>query len=401
MQLKLDPYFLTWEGAVRDSLPNYVFTLAEYLKEEGYRTGAFIGANSLVSEAYGLYQGFDHTFNSRQVGYKTDKFHLPANALIDKFLSWLSRGSQNHPFFGYVHFMDVHQPYICREDDFQKIKDSPTIGENYFLNDTEYSKLPRRVTNWMEKHAGGKFRNIAHGKRCYAAGVRNFDRAFGRALQLLKTRGYLDNTLIILTSDHGDEFYEHGKFLHGKTLYNEMLHVPLIINVPSGKRLKIPTLVSLIDILPTLLGILKIKHKDNIIQGNDLWPLISGEGAYQGDGWTYASGLPVYPTRLSAQNDEYKIISGEPNGFPGWQKYWEKWKRWDFPKGQTSVVYNLKKDPMEKKDLSNLKPEIKLSLATKLKSYRKTVKQPFSSSNTNPELTEEQKENLRSLGYAQ
>jgi len=209
-------------------------TLAEFLKERGYSTGAFIGAFPLDSR-FGLSQGFDiydESYPSR--GSNTFTFQeRKASQVIQSVLNWLEK--QNSQWFCFIHLWDPHAPYSPPEPFNEKFKKDPYSGEVAYV-DSELGKL----FDYLESH------------------------------------NLLENTLIVLTGDHGEALGDHGEITHGFFAYNSTLWVPLIIVSPGIRTEHVDEYVSHIDIFPTVCDVLGIE-KPPFLQGISLLPLMKGE----------------------------------------------------------------------------------------------------------------------------
>lgn len=196
-------------------LPASATTLAEGARAAGHQTAAFVGA-VVLSEAFGLAQGFDHYDEPReQPGSVSTHFgERSAGAVVDAALAWLARRDRERPFFVWLHFFDPHAPYAPPP----------------------------------EFRAGALEREPYLGELAYA------DRELGRFLDALQREGVLERTTVLVVSDHGEAFGEHEELTHGSYCYQSTLHVPLILRVPgrtaAGRRSK--RLVSVVDVFPTL-----------------------------------------------------------------------------------------------------------------------------------------------------
>ncbi len=210
-------------------------TIAEVLKREGYNTAAVVSSFPL-DKRFGLSQGFDYyddyygTRNENEIFFPERK----AESSIDIAVNWLSKNIENK-FFLWLHLFDPHQPYAPPE---------------------EYRK---------------RFKNDL-----YSGEVKYVDDQLGRLFSFLKEKELFHNTIIIITSDHGESLGEHGERTHGYFAYNSTLWVPLIIYFPEGKHREIGKYVSLSDIMPTILEYLKIGIPKGV-QGKSLLPLIEGK----------------------------------------------------------------------------------------------------------------------------
>jgi tetratricopeptide (TPR) repeat protein len=209
-------------------------TLAEHLKEREYSTGAFIGAFPLDSR-FGLDQGFDLYDESYSSG-PTNVFSPPeriAADVIESAIVWLS--SQRSKWFSWIHLWDPHTMYSPPEPYLSQFKDDLYSGEVAYV-----------------------------------------DSQLGKLFDYLKNRGFLENTLIILTGDHGESLGEHGESTHSYFAYNSTIWVPLIVVAPGVKAGRIADYVCHIDIFPTVCDLLQIE-KPPFLQGTSLQSLIAGK----------------------------------------------------------------------------------------------------------------------------
>ncbi len=226
-------------------------TLAERLRAAGYATGGFI-ANPWMRSDYGFAQGFDHYDESGSVRWDR------ADSLIERARSWIDGLPPRRPFFLYLHFMDVHAPYQAPREDFDRLVDSPSLGRARTL---EASELPDEGWHNLELRPPWATdelrRELRYWRARYASGVRALDRRLERLIRDLRDRGLLDRSIVVLTSDHGEELFEHGDWSHGRTLFDHQLHVPLSIRLPGarGAGTRVGSIVELIDLMPTLLAL--------------------------------------------------------------------------------------------------------------------------------------------------
>ena len=225
-------------GAVTDILPDEALTLAEVFQERGYRTAAFVH-NAQLRPGNGFEQGFDEyhqeNWDAREIRWRgTD---------------WLDQeDGAGRPFFLYLHFLDAHWPYPA-PDDYATLY--ATAEEVAPFRGRE-SKALRNALNDGETEFTPAYRKAL--AALYDGSLRYLDdnlRAFHDALEL---RGLLDDTVICIVSDHGEEFGEHGYIGHGNGLYENLLEVPWILSVPGRAPSVVERSVSLVDVFPTLLG---------------------------------------------------------------------------------------------------------------------------------------------------
>ena len=219
------------------SMRSGVVTLAEAFREHGYRTAAVVANPWMTVRGPGLDRGFEEYHHDTSL--RADGVHEVAERILDR--------EDPRPLFLYLHYMDVHGPYTQESPGGQDL--GPIgVSEWRFLKEEESSRIPLYLRL-------PRVRRLGEYVDAYDRGIRSWDDAFGRLVDRLRKSGRLDNTLISLVSDHGEEFLEHGGWNHGETLYQEQLFVPWILRLPGvpGGRVTEPV-VSLIDIAPTLLS---------------------------------------------------------------------------------------------------------------------------------------------------
>jgi arylsulfatase A-like enzyme len=253
---------------LKELSPNLV-TLAEVLKQNGYVTGGFTG-NAGVSADFGFDQGFDVYFHDKG---KFGSFEQAAPRAID----WL-KANKDRKFFLFLHGYDVHG------------QASPAGGFDYRYVDRTYDK---RYTGYPQEQEVLREEGLERGRvalrdadvqfwrAIYDEKLSRADRLFGQFLAELNRLGLAENTLLVVTSDHGTELWEHGRLDHGFTLYGELLHVPLFIRLPgqrSGKE--IAERVSSVDVMPTILDLLEVEmpaHAQDQLRGARLAAAMRGE----------------------------------------------------------------------------------------------------------------------------
>jgi arylsulfatase A-like enzyme len=238
-------------------------TLAETLAARGFVTGGFVSNTLYCGEQSGLARGFMHyddyavtsvgeilfssTLGRAFVGLPwpasvRNALYLAhrkrADAVNRELLSWLD-GAGGRPFFAFLNYMDAHEPYLPPEPFAFRFADRRP--DNAFVNDNaRYS--PEQITSLMAAYDGG---------------VAYLDSEIGRLLAELDRLGALSNTIVVITSDHGEEFGEHGYVSHSNSLHVQGLHVPLIVLMPSGSGagLRVSEPVTLRDLPSTILDL--------------------------------------------------------------------------------------------------------------------------------------------------
>lgn len=259
-------------------VPKELLTLPELLRGVGYHTAQFY-ANGYAGPTTDLQRGYDLSQRERY----TD------GAIIQE---WLKQRPAASPFFLYIHNVEPHQPHklpLRAGREFGKVrKQAPqrlsalinryrslvradwSAGRKLGETDTteEQDKLLARLNKWLPEHLA-----------LYDAGVKLADERFGSVVDTLREAGLLDECVLVLVADHGEEFAEHGAYLHSQSVYEELTHVPLMIRFPHGEfgGRRIREVVSLVDVMPTLCDYLGRPQLLTQARGKSLMPLIRGE----------------------------------------------------------------------------------------------------------------------------
>ena len=281
-----------------DKMPDSLLTLAEILSAEGYSTAAFVDGG-VMSHKFGFDQGFG-LYDDRSKGRDKDR----------KVVGWV-REHRKGPFFLFYHTYDVHYPYRHhpRSRSAAGEKELEEFARRINARDFSFTdeELARGIVAWytdpgfyrmigldkvapmkreMESFMKERWKNLPGYRRdldflleAYDGGISFADARIGRLWRELETLGVGDRTLLVITSDHGECFLEHGALGHPALLYDEIVRVPLLILYPplGRKGLEVESQVMSVDILPTALDILGVPAPPNI-QGESLLSLITGPG---------------------------------------------------------------------------------------------------------------------------
>ena len=365
-------------------------TIAEALKSHSYNTAAF-HSNPFLSRYYHFGKGFDYFYDSltflglKKYGIKRkiteileknsrlydlawyayknvcDKLKLGgsgrgggdvpyerANEINKKAISWLKKHKEN--FFVWIHYMDVHFPYK-----------PPKEFQFDSCSKLEMSNLNYKMLTRPEELSKDEIKAIIN---LYDGEIKYTDYAIKSLLEELSKMGILDDTLIIITADHGDEFGEHGDFAHYHAkLYDESLHVPLIIinsqlspyracgvvGQSLTKNIRIDEPVSLLDVFPTILDLMGIPATESF-QGRSLMPIIRGERKSSA---VISESLQKGKRNISYRTKEWKYILNEVES--------------------RRELYNTINDPEEKENL--YEKERKRAKEFELKVTKHTAKQ--------------------------
>jgi arylsulfatase A-like enzyme len=306
-------------SALRKSVP----TLAGILKEHGYATGGVVNAPAL-KPAYGVDRGFGRYEMTPPDGRTATGTTRDALALVDSM--------RDAPFFAFVHYFDPHLAYSPPAP-YDKRFTTPYEGRiGYSFNLEGFSRVRGQMFAQMRDLSPGERDRIVG---LYDGEIAFTDSAIADLLRGLDERNLRDNTLIVFLSDHGEEFFEHGGFEHGHSLYEELVHVPLLFRLPgrlaAGTRLQLP--VRLLDVAPTILDFLGIEAPPNF-EGMSIRKLLEGEGRLADSGGKLLPGGMAYAEALM-HGREQKSITAYP-----WKLVYEMGT-------ERELLFNLAEDPGE------------------------------------------------------
>jgi arylsulfatase A-like enzyme len=287
-------HVVTFSSRIADS----EVTLAERLHEGGWVGGGF-SANPNLRKDWGHGQGFDELWSDL-----TPDVDVHGDTIRAQGLAWLDHTwnrSSKAPAFLYFQYMEPHQPY----DPPEPFRSRFAVDEEGTPFDTQSAvreaiaraltatahgtdkpiDVPDAVRTIVARGTPLTKRELLPFERLYDAEVATADDQVRQLFEELERRGFLENSLVVITADHGEEFAEHGWMSHGRTLYEESVHVPFIVvgpGVAAGRR--VAENVSLIDLAPTLLDLLGLPAEPRF-EGRSLAPLVRpGSGADRGTG---------------------------------------------------------------------------------------------------------------------
>jgi choline-sulfatase len=329
--------------ALAKSLPY----LPDILHRAGYRTAAFVGSQVLDPKGAAA-PGFDRGFDTYDAGFHSraageDRYHSVerrGDVVVAHAIRWLDKSSPR-PFFLWVHLYDPHDPY-----------DPPAPYKTKYASD-EYN-----------------------GEIAYA------DAAVGKLLGALRTRGVYEGSVIAVMADHGEAFGEHGERGHGIFLYDETLHVPLVMKLPTGKLAgaRVQGQVQLVDVAPTLLRLAGLPLPA-AVQGRSLLDLAARNGSEKKNGEDW----PAY-----AETDY-------PRRAFGWSAL-EAWRtgKYLYVQAPRKELYDVGRDPAEAHNIARDSGAVADTLASELADFRqKTSNTSGQGATLSPQLTEQ----LQALGY--
>jgi arylsulfatase A-like enzyme len=262
-------------------------TLAEELSAHGYLTAGFVANTWYCGKASGLSRGFTHyedlvaspgqvivsstlgraangNFSLRRaINYSEVLGRKKAPEINASFLTWLSQKDPQRPFFAFLNYFDAHEPYLPPGP--FGVKFGPNVPRGNPRHDHYWNWQPSEIQAELDAYDGA----IAY-----------LDHQLGVLFDQLAKRRFLENTLVIITADHGEEFGEHGIMDHGYSLYLPLLHVPLLVSfpgrMPAGIRVNEP--VSLRDLPATVMDFINLKNEGRF-PGATLGRYLDGENA--------------------------------------------------------------------------------------------------------------------------
>lgn len=303
------------ETNLKELSPN-IKTVAEILKENNYKTAGFTGGSG-VKSSFGFNQGFDTYYDEMDfAGFSTT---------VPKAIDWIKENKEDK-FFLFLHGYDVHGQFVPEDgydkrfvdfeykgnltgskEEQEKLRDEGLIKGELFLTDEDVSFLTA----------------------LYDEKIQRMDDEFEKFIAEYEKLELIDKTIFILTSDHGEEFYEHGQIDHGHSLYEELIRVPLFIKIPNTKGVEIANQVTNMDIVPTIADLLGISLSENS-DSTSLIPAMQGVRFEQN----------IFP-----ETDYRYAIFLRAVRTPKYQKYIFN------PETKIGEYYDIKKDPLEKVNL--------------------------------------------------
>lgn len=350
--------FRVFRGWKLQSVP----TLAGLFADAGYHTAGIMHNVQLAPER-GFGQGFEH--------YEQVESRKDDKVVLERLQAWLDDAPQQ-PFLLWVHFISPHTPYVYRD-----------FAADFYDPDYEgpFSKsAPAKLEASDAPTAADRqrVRDLYDGEVLFA------DRLFGQVREMLSAAGVWDNSVVVLTSDHGEAFLEHGEFGHDY-VYQEVLEVPLIVRHPgAGEPGRTDMPVSNVDLLPTLATLLEVPHPDYM----DGVSLVSSPWADR----------PIISMAMTSKDKRaFAMRVGEDKliAFCGRSSSIERLE-----------LYDLATDPGETTNLSDTRVETVKLLLGHLRDQAgerpcRTLKEAVQGKSIEEGLDEERIEQLRSLGYIQ
>jgi arylsulfatase A-like enzyme len=327
--------------------------IQEHLRGAGYATVGVTDGGWLIA-SIGFERGFD-AFSDRGGGIHSG---------TRRMLEMIDALPDDRPVFAFYHTDEIHSPYATPEPDASRYGRyestfDPTSERLKAVNRGEL-ELDDSDRRWIES--------------AYDAGIRYTDERLRVFFDELEARGFLDDAIIVITSDHGEELGDRGRYLHNGYHHRELMHVPLLFigdGIPEG--VVDDRLASSIDITPTLLA----------LTGFEVPPDLPGQVLFGADAaWEDRSVLAQTNTRRWAlRTRRWKLLVNE------------------FPRWQSTLLYDLENDPLERVDVADRHPDVVARLERELAERRAALPRRAATGGREIRLDDEQQARLRALGY--
>ena len=394
----------------RDRLPASAVTLAEVFREAGYAT---LGYSSVFfsGKFTNLHQGYEelHEFGSTS----REKPSKTAREYVDRLTEWLEV-HREVPFFVFLHVFDPHSPYEPRRP-YNSMWADLSLKEEH---EEQLESVRKVIKNPLLKRHGMPARNevveagfdpqkyVDYDMDWYDGSIREMDREVARLVERLRELELADRTLLLFTSDHGEEFHDHGRMFHGQSVYGELNRVPLVMHLPGRipAGIIVDETVQSIDIMPTILELAGLSPPPGI-PGRTLVPLLnskdSGPPEAGEDGWITRPAITERNlTGDSAGAPPPRDVGATSIIFEGWKLIVSSRKGSDEAPGVE--LFRQADDPLDQKDLAEQHPEVVSRLQGLLEEWRlEALATRLPEAESTEGMSQEDLQRLKSLGYIQ
>lgn len=403
-----------------DQLPMAATTMAEVFHDAGYATLSFSSV-WFTGRYFNMHQGFDELHEFDSLDQDRPNWNKTAREYVDRLVPWL-KAHREVPFFVFLHVFDPHAPYEPYPP-YDTLWANPVRKKKYEISvekakefivdpNRKYEEMPSRKE--LEKAGIDPDDYISVPKDWYDGSIRGMDTEIGRLLEQLKKIGLDEKTLIIFSSDHGEQFFDHGQLGHGNAVYSEENHSPLIIRWPGvvPENVEVFETVRTIDLMPTILELCHLPQP-KAMQGQSLIPLLAASNrfpnkSYATNNRNFVSSAGLW--RNEPAISEQLLPEGVKKKFPefGGDLYaiildgWKLTQRSQPIEGQPEYeLFDHHKDPLDQVNLAEKHPEIVQRLIEELKAWKEkaTAARLASDSNLERTLSSKELDRLRSLGY--
>jgi len=405
-------------GYLNSYLSEDLPTLAEILSKNGYRSLSIYN-NPFAGEMVGLSRGFDKAIGV-DLDHRTsltierlfqrlvyNDVGSNARETVDAASNWIATTAKTGlPYFAFVHFNDPHTPYRAREPYFTEFKKDINLNQVDLSKVAQVNAHRRSFHKYLNGEVQLSSADFEYLKALYDSEIRSVDEQIGRLMDSLKEKGFLKNTLVIVTADHGEYIGEHQWMSH-QFLYNTVLRIPMVFWYPEQIPPGIETrYVSLVDILPTVLSVAGLKDQIPVhTQGMNLLPegsqginlvSLTGPRTVFSEWWSWVpadtdqSSPNKSKALLKFTKEAAKDIATKAIFDGDWKFIW-------LSNGKHEL-YNLANDPEEQRNLIEAEPEKAQELQAKLEQWLGSFQQARVTSGSGKK---EFKDMLKSLGYVQ
>lgn len=343
-------YYL--EYGMEQMLSDKKVLISEVLKKAGIVAAAF-HSNPFMSEGFGWNRGWDVFYDSMDEDVDDKVPYIKGREINRKMATWLSShmgAGDDRPFFLWLHYMDIHEPYVPERKYIDLVDPSIDLDEEQMFRLFPEVILKRDVSDKA---------TVEVLKKLYSAHVREADDAVREFFGILDEKAVLKESVIIITSDHGDEFGEHGGISHDGKMYSELVNVPMMIYEPERERgIVSDTLVTTLDIPPTIVYLFDLDPVE-AFEGHSLLPLeaypeggVFGEAVDKHGSFEKGEEKEVHYYR----EGDLKII------------YRERDDAWE--------LYDLKADPKETRNIVDTSPRaeaLKQKIRPRVRRYERRL----------------------------
>ena len=350
--------------------PEDLTNLAAEFKAKGYYTVAMAGL-PFIKRKFGITRACDLEIYLRRKKDRSEGFSTMDPRSIKRGIE--SAAASGKPVFLYAHFLPPHWPY-CPPEPFGDVENHDADA-----NERERRRLRGGLNGGIisaDDEALSVHRNM------YQSNLRYADQVVKRTIELLRSNGLYENSMIIIAADHGEALGEHQALGHSSTVYDEMIRVPLIVRIPGVEPRRVEQQVGLVDIFPTLRELFNLEVEETGFQGRSLAALFTG-GEQTSGSYYYsravdnALGIDIDRIRFSLRGERYKYIFN------------------DF----VEELYDLLNDPAESENIAGRFPVLASTLRQRGMLLIATASELAGGEEV--ELLEDEEEELRNLGYLQ
>ena len=392
-----------------DRLPAAATTLAEVFREAGYATVSYSSV-TFTGKFTNLHQGYEELHESGSTSQ--EKPSKTAREYVDRLAEWLEI-HREVPFFAFLHVFDPHDPYEPHRP-YNSIWADLTRKEEH---EEQLEEVRKVIQDPLLKRFGMPSRDdliqagldpreyIDYDIGWYDGSIRALDTEVARLVQRLEELGLADKTLLVFTSDHGEEFHDHGKMFHGQSVYRELNRAPLVFRLPVriSEGVTVEETVQSIDIMPTLLELSGLSAPAGML-GQSLVPLMTSGQSGSSNG---AAGWSSRPAITEKNLTSDAVAGPPPRDIEATAIIYEGWKlivstRKDSDDPPQFELFRQSDDPLDQENLADQHPQVVEKLKGMLEEWREVAlagQLPEEDSTTG--MSQEELQRLKSLGYIQ